>query len=131
LRNFTLLPLNAIRKNGRNELNFCVWSDAKLHEKASESFCFHLHHGKNQSEKAFSRQAGEKRGKEEEKKIPESLKTLGRINDSRILLFDFSLRRKKEKKKQHFFVAPCWPLSLWFQATNCQIRSFCCHHTSD
>ena len=44
------------------------------------------------------------RGKPDLKKIPEPLNTLGRINDGRILLSGFSLRRKeKEKEKQHFF----------------------------
>ena len=44
------------------------------------------------------------RGNKKKKKIPEHLNTLGGINDGRILLSGFSLRRKKEKsKKEHFF----------------------------
>ena len=123
LLNFTLLPLNAFSASKLAKMSemswIFLWSEAKLHEKASESFCFHLHHGKSQSEKAFSRLAGEKRnwispwgapiiwryrGKKRKKKIPEHLKTLGGINDGRILISGFYLRRKKEKsKKQHFF----------------------------
>ena len=37
-----------------------LWSEAKLHEKASESFCLHRHHGKTWAEKAVSWQVGEK-----------------------------------------------------------------------
>ena len=45
--------------------------------------------------------------------IPGHLKTLGGINDGRILISGFYLRRKKEKsKKQHFFTfCPNWGLN--------------------
>jgi hypothetical protein len=48
------------------------------------------------------------RGKPDLKKIPEPLNTLGRINDGRILLSGFSLRRKeKEKEKTALFFLFC------------------------
>ena len=96
-----------------------LWNEAKLHEKAPFGFGLHLLSGKTWAGMSFSRRVGEKymrkslwgeaiiwrsRGKPDLKKIPEPLNTLGRINDGRILLSGFSLRRKlKEKEKQHFF----------------------------
>jgi hypothetical protein len=63
--NFALFPLNAFSASKLAKMSeisrIFLWSEAKLHKKESESFYFHLHHGKTRSEKAFSRQVGEKK----------------------------------------------------------------------